>query len=252
MRESLQSPSVDVIIPVYNEGRNILQTLQGLRDHVRTPARVLICYDMESDDTLPVVRAHPEAHAGMPVEFVRNYGRGAHSAVMSGFAASSAPAVIVFPADDHLNAPILERMLTLAAEGNDIVCASRFMPGGTMEGCPWLKAVLVRTAAFLMYYAAWVPTKDPTSGFRLFSRRLVKHVPVESTEGFCYSIELLVKAHRMGLRVAEVPAQWAERTEGRSRFRVLHWLPHYLRWFFYAFGTTYLHLPPPVSLPHKG
>ena len=36
-------------------------------------------------------------------------------------------------------------MVAEAAEGNDVVCASRFMAGGSMVGCPWLKAVLVRT-----------------------------------------------------------------------------------------------------------
>ena len=44
--------------------------------------------------------------------------------------------VVVYPADDDFNAAILDRMVALAKEGCDIVCASRFMPGGTMQGCP--------------------------------------------------------------------------------------------------------------------
>ena len=66
---------------------------------------------------------------------------------------------------------------------------------------------------------------------------------IESDSGFCYSIELLVKCHRLGWPVAEVPAQWFERKAGESRFRVLGWLPAYLRWYFYAFATTFLRLP---------
>jgi glycosyltransferase involved in cell wall biosynthesis len=230
----------DIVIPVYNEGPNILATLGALAHEVRSPVRVLICYDRPDDNTLPVVRANPQVHAGIDVKFIKNPGRGAHAAVMAGFAASTAPYIVVYPADDDFNAGILDRMAARAAEGHDIVCASRFMPGGKMEGCPWLKAILVRTAAFLLHRVALLPTHDPTSGFRLFSRRAIERIPIESDTGFCYSIELLVKAHRLGWPVAEIPALWFERKAGASRFKVLQWLPAYLRWFRYAFATTFL------------
>jgi hypothetical protein len=163
---------------------------------------------------------------------------------MAGFAASTAPLVVVFPADDDFNAGILDRMVELAqpnrAEACDIVCASRFMPGGEMRGCPWLKAVLVRAGAFTLYHFARLPTHDPSNGFRMFSRRAIDRIRVESDRGFCYSLELLVKAHRLGWKVGEVPALWFERKRGASRFNVLGWLPDYFRWYRYAFATTFL------------
>jgi dolichol-phosphate mannosyltransferase len=241
----MMAPQIDLIIPVYNEGANILATLGALAREVRTPARVLICYDSEDDDTLPAIRNNPdasvkEALAKLDIMFVRNPGRGAHGAVLAGFAASSAPIVAVYPADDDFNAGIIDSMAALVRGGCDVVCASRFMPGGTMQGCPWLKAALVRTAAFTLHYIAALPTRDPTSGFRMFSRRVIEQIDIESDQGFCYSIELLVKAHRLGWRVGEVPALWFERQHGASRFRVLKWLPAYLRWYRYAFATTFL------------
>jgi glycosyltransferase involved in cell wall biosynthesis len=238
------NPRLDLIIPVYNEGANILATLGALAREVRTPTRVLICYDSEEDDTLPAVRNNPDAYTGLNVGFVRNPGRGAHDAVLAGFAASTAPIIVVYPADDDFNAGIIDRMAAMIAEGRDVVCASRFMPGGTMRGCPWLKAALVRTAAFTLHRLAALPTRDPTSGFRMFSRRVIDQIDIESDEGFCYSIELLVKAHRLGWRIGEVPALWFERKHGSSRFRVLKWLPAYLRWYRYAFATTFLGYAP--------
>src|SRR5438309_11341452 len=121
---------LDIVIPVFNEGRNIGATLTALARNLRTPARVLICYDHPDDDTLPAIRSKPPA--ALAVELVRNAGRGAHSAVMTGFAASTAPFVLMYPADDDTNAPMLDRMVELARQGCDIVCASRFMPGGAM------------------------------------------------------------------------------------------------------------------------
>ncbi len=236
-------PRLDIVIPVYNEGANILQTLQSLAREVKTPLRVLICYDRDDDDTLPVIRDKSAALGGLAIEFVRNRGRGAHGAVLAGFAASQAPYAIMLPADDDYNAAIIDAMMAQAETGCDIVCASRFMTGGSMVGCPWLKATLVRVGNFTLYHLARLPTRDASNGFRLFSRRVLDDIAVESSTGFCYSIELLVKCHRLGWRVGEVPARWFERSSGSSRFQVVRWLPAYLRWYLYAFGTTYLRRP---------
>jgi hypothetical protein len=58
---------------------------------------------------------------------------------------------------------------------------------------------------------------------------------VESVAGFELGLELTVKGFLNGYRIAEIPSTWRDRTAGSSRFRVLHWLPHYLKWYFYAF-----------------
>ena len=236
-------PRLDIVIPVYNEGANILRTLQSIARAVATPKRVLICYDREDDNTLPAIRDNRAALGELAVDFVRNRGRGAHGAVLSGFAASQAPFVVVLPADDDYNAGILDALVARADSGCDIVCASRFMAGGSMVGCPWLKAFFVRAGNFTLYHLARLPTRDASNGFRLFSRRAIDEIVIESDRGFCYSIELLVKCHRLGWRIGEVPANWFERTSGSSRFQVLRWLPAYLRWYVYAFATTYLRRP---------
>src|SRR3974390_1058008 len=112
---------LDIILPVYNEGGNILRVLAALVRDVQAPARVLICYDFEEDDTLPAVRDNPETWSGIDVAFVRNHGRGAHAAVMAGFAASTAPVVVVYPADDDFNAGIIDPMVALVHDGCDQV-----------------------------------------------------------------------------------------------------------------------------------
>jgi dolichol-phosphate mannosyltransferase len=231
---------LDIVIPVYNEGANILRSLGALAREVKTPFRVLICYDMPEDDTLVAIRGNSDRFVGIAIEFVRNAGRGAHQAVVTGFAAGTAPFVVMYPADDDFNAGILDAMVVMGETGCDIVCASRFMPGGSMIGCPWLKAALVRCASFTLHHLARLPTRDATNGFRLFSRRVIETVEIESNRGFCYSIELLVKVHRLGWRIGEVPAKWIQREHGTSRFHVVRWLPAYLRWYFYAFATTWL------------
>jgi dolichol-phosphate mannosyltransferase len=232
---------LDIVIPVYNEGNNILPVLESFRKSVRTPYRVLICYDREDDDTLPVLRdyKHP-----MPIELVKNPARGPLQAILAGFRAATAPAVLMIPVDDDYNAPIIDEMVAKIRGGAEIVVASRFSPGGYMRGCPWLKATLVRTSAWTLHHIGRLPSRDASNGFRMFSRRVLDQIPIESQVGFAYSIELLVKAHRLRWKVVDMPAGWQERRTGRSRFAVIKWLPQYLKWFWYAFATTYLRRGP--------
>jgi dolichol-phosphate mannosyltransferase len=228
---------LDIVIPVYNEGANIMSVLESLRQ-VQASYRVLICYDHDADTTLPAVQ--PLSKSEYNFELVKNTGRGVLDAIRTGLAQMTAPFVLTFPADDDYNAPRIDGMLRKAQSGYDIVCGSRFMPGGSMEGCPWLKSLLVRVAAFIMYRIAGVPTHDATNGLRLFSRRVIEQIPIESEVGFAFSIELLVKCHRRGWPIAEVPFLWHERQIGKSRFRTLRWAPAYLRWVFYSLATTWL------------
>ncbi len=243
-----QTP-IDIVVPAYNEGDNILATLATLAREVRTPIRVLLCYDRDDDDTLAAIRRH--GSCGLDVVFVKNLSEGAHGAVMSGFATSRSAHVLVYPADDDYNACILDEIFRRGAGGSDIVCASRFMKGGSMLGCPWPKSVLVRIAAFTLYHVGRIPTHDATNGLRLFSRRLLQTVTIESTEGFTYSLELLGKCHRLGWPIDEVAAHWIERKNGKSRFKVLRWIPAYLRWYLFIFATTFL-ARGPGSVARKG
>jgi dolichol-phosphate mannosyltransferase len=237
---------LEIVMPVYNEGENILPVLRTLAAKVRTSFRVLICYDDDDDNTLQALKDHqPE---GLSLATIKNEGRGALGAVLTGFKRSTAPAVLVFPADDDYNPGRIDSMVQKWREGADIVVGCRFMTGGCMEGCPWLKATIVRSSAFVLKNLARLPTRDPSNGLRLFSRKVLDQIAIESKVGFAYSLELLVKAHRLRWKIEEVPLSWYERKKGTSRFRVLQWLPQYFVWFRYAFATTYL-LRGPETVP---
>lgn len=240
---------LDIVIPVYNEGVHIVPVLESFANHIRTPCRILICYDRDDDNTIPAIASY--AGAPLDIVLVKNRGSGAHAAVRTGFESSRASAVLVFPADDTNNAAIIDRMFQSFEDGCDVVCASRFMKGGGMLGCPWLKALLVRSCAYSLFYVGRVQTHDASNGLRLFSRRLLQMVTIESTRGFSYSLELLAKCHRLRWRIGEVPSLWVERSAGSSRFKVMGWVLAYLRWYFYVLATTYLRRPPETARLHR-
>ena len=65
---------------------------------------------------------------------------------------------------------------------------------------------------------------------------MLTETPIESEGGFAYSLEITAKAFARGRRITEIPSTWRDRSAGQSRFRLRQWLPHYLRWYFFAFS----------------
>ncbi len=229
---------LDLVVPIYNEGKKIIDLLNKFQENVKISFRVLLCYDDITDN----IFEHKDElkRFNFPIRLVKNPEKGPCSAIKQGLYYGKSECVIVYPADDFINYNIIESMFEAYSKGSDIVVASRFMEGGSMKGCPLLKSILVRLASTTLYAFSSIPVKDASNGFRLFSRKLLNLVKIESTLGFAYSLELLAKCNRIGLKIDEIPAQWEERSEGSSRFKILKWLPDYLKWYFYGLETTWL------------
>jgi len=236
----LEEFPIDIVIPVFNEGASIIEVIELLELNVKTRFRILICYDFEEDNTLEAIN---RSERSAVIEFIKNNGAGPCDAVKSGFNASHSECVIVYPGDDISNQKIIDTMYKKFIQGADVVVASRFISGGSMIGCPLVKSILVRTASFSLFMLSSIPVKDASNGFRLFSRKVLNLINIESTHGFTYSLEILVKCNRLKLAIAEVPAQWIERKEGKSNFKVFFWLEMYLRWYRYGLETSWFNSP---------
>jgi dolichol-phosphate mannosyltransferase len=206
-------------------------TLRGVVERTRArPLEVLIVHDFDEDTTVPVVK---RLQTEMPeLRLHRNtLGRGVLNAMKSGLRAARAPYVLITMGDGSDDPEDIDRMFELARAGADVVAGSRYMRGGRQLGGPLLKRSMSRVAGLSLHWLGGVPVHDATSNFRLYSKRLLNQVTIESTGGFELGIELTVKAYLLGLKVAEVPTTWRDRTAGQSRFQLWQWLPRYLKWY---------------------
>lgn len=238
MTASTGGPATElsVVMPVYNEGANIERVLRDLLASVDPSVEVMVVYDFDEDDTVPVAASLAREFPNIRLH-KNTVGRGVLNAIKSGFAGATTPFVLVMMADGSDEASAVEPMLKLATGGADVVAGSRYMRGGGQVGGPRLKRFLSRMAGLSLHWIAGLPIHDATSNFRLYSRRLLTAVTIESTAGFELGLELTVKAQRLGFRLAEVPTTWRDRTAGESRFRLWSWMPHYLRWYRYGLST---------------
>jgi len=226
-------------VPVYNEGENVVPTLRGVVERTRTrPLEVLVVHDFDEDTTVPVVRRLQSELPELSLHR-NNIGRGVINALKSGLAAARAPYVLVTMGDGSDDPGDIDAMYALALGGADVVAGSRYMRGGHQVGGPLLKRTMSRVAGLSLRWLGGLPIHDATSNFRMYSKRLLQRVPIESNGGFELGIELTVKAYALGMRVAEVPTTWRDRTAGQSRFQLWKWLPRYLRWYWVGIAARF-------------
>lgn len=222
----------DIIIPVFNE-KNIIELLDYLLHNIKNYNNIFICYDSEKDLTIKLIKQSSYIKFNNLI-LLKNPSNGPCEAIKFGLKNASSDAAIIYPADDFFNANILDEMYDYKKKGYDIVCPSRFIKGGKIKNCPLIKFIIVKIVSLLLFYISSLKIKDPTNGFRLFSRAVLDNYEIESTLGFSYSLELLIKSHLDKRKVIEIPSTWIERNDQKSNFKILKWSKDYLRWFFKA------------------
>ncbi len=228
------TPRVSVVVPVYNEGDTIVACLDGLVDAISTPFEILVVYDSLDDTTRPHVEKYAlQDDRVQPT--LNTYGRGPANAIRFGIDHASAPIAVVTMADGCDDPSQVDALARIVERGCVVGAASRYMAGGQQVGGPILKSTMSRLAGLSLFWLARVGTHDATSSYKAYSRDFVREVGIESDAGFEIAIELVAKARRRRLPVAEVPTIWLDRTTGESNFKLWKWLPRYLHWYFYAF-----------------
>src|SRR3979409_738810 len=139
-----QTPALSVVVPVYNEGENVIPTLRGIVERTKArPLEVLVVHDMDEDTTVPVVK---RMQAEMPeLRLHRNtLGRGVLNAMKSGLRAARANYVLITMGDGSDDAKDIALMYELARQGADVVAGSRYMRGGRQLGGPLLTRTMHR------------------------------------------------------------------------------------------------------------
>jgi glycosyltransferase involved in cell wall biosynthesis len=231
---------LDVVVPVYNEGGAIEKLFGEIGEKVKVKTRIFVVYDFDGDSTVEVV----ERTAGkypFSVELVKNgYGRGALNAIKTGLERSSGSAVLVMMADLSDDLSRVDEMYAMIEKGYDLVCGSRYMPGGRQIGGPLLKKTLSRIAGISLRCLSGIPTHDVTNSFKMYARRVIDNFKIESGGGFELGMELTIKAFIGGYKIGEVPATWRDRTEGTSNFKMWSWMPNYLYWYFFCLKHVWL------------
>jgi dolichol-phosphate mannosyltransferase len=208
-----------VIIPTYNERDNI----EGIVGRVRAaapPVDVLIVDDASPDGTGDL--ADGLAKADDHVKVLHREGKeGLGPAYVAGFrwaAAHGYDVMVEMDADGSHQPEELPRLLT-ALQDADLVIGARWIPGGKVENWPVSREALSRGANTYARMLLGMPLHDATGGFRAFRAATLDKIGLEGVDsrGYCFQIDLALRALRQGLRVVEVPITFVDRVHGTSK-----------------------------------
>jgi glycosyltransferase involved in cell wall biosynthesis len=224
-----------VVIPAFNEGANIIKTISDLSSLYNSSIDVIVVVDFAEDRTIPFFNQIAEKPKSYKI-VVQSYGAGPANAIRFGIDQAKTESVVVMMADGSDDVRAIQELSNLVSRGVAVACASRYMSGGQQIGGPRLKKFLSKSAGKIVYSLAGVGTHDPTNSFKAYSKNFLLQVGIESRSGFEIGIELVSKAHRLRLPVAEIPTIWLDRTDGNSKFLLTRWAPKYLPWFFNCFA----------------
>jgi len=228
-------PRVSIVIPAYEEGEAITGVLHRILEGVTLPCEVVVVVDDDGDSTVPVLKG---VAAGDPrvTSLVNTYGRGPANAIRYGIDHAPAPVTVVTMADGSDDPQQIDELARLVERGVVVAAASRYAKSGQQVGGEGMKQLLSRLAGLSLYWFARVGTRDATNSFKAYNSDFARVARIESDKGFEIGLELVAKARRARLPVAEVPTIWLDRAFGVSSFELRAWLPRYLRWYLHAFG----------------
>ena len=226
-----------IVIPAYNEAELIIPTLEKLSAIEDLSLNVLIVVDDSKDTTINAVNNWVTKANKIEV-LVQNYGKGPANAIRFGMHASVSNCVVVMMADGSDDVRVIPDLVNLVNRGVAVACASRYMSGGQQIGGPRFKKFLSKSAGRILYFFAGVGTHDPTNSFKAYSKSFLNNIEIESRSGFEIGIELISKARRARLPIAEIPTIWLDRTAGTSNFKMTKWIPKYFKWFAHCFGPA--------------
>lgn len=220
----MSHPKVVVVIPTYNE-RESLPSLVICIEAVGVPNLHMTIVDDDSPDGTG--RLADELAAERP-ELVSVVHRPAKDGLGRAYLAGMRRALddgadIVVQMDADLSHPpsAIPTMIALLWRADaDVVIGSRYVDGGAIGAdWPWSRRLLSRWANFYVNGVLRLGVNDATAGFKGWRADSLRAVDLNTvrSNGYSFQVEMNHRAVTRGLRIAEIPITFADRTQGTSK-----------------------------------
>ncbi|HST08738.1 MAG TPA: dolichyl-phosphate beta-glucosyltransferase, partial [Terriglobales bacterium] len=208
-----------IVIPAYNESARIRATLDRVLAHIcdrQWDAEVLVVDDGSRDDTAHIVASYAAQHPSL--HLIENPGnRGKGYSVRSGMLHASGEILLFSDAD--LSSPIEEadKLFAALAAGADVAIGSRWLRTELQTQRQSLHRQLFgRIFNLALRIVLGLPYRDTQCGFKAFTQRAAKAIfPRQHIERWGFDPEILFLTRKFGMKVEEVPVEWAHSEDTR-------------------------------------
>lgn len=246
-------PKTIVVIPTYNEARNLPALAADLFALGLDGLELLVVDDASPDGTGAVAEALSQQY-GRRVHVMHRAGKlGLGTAYLQGFVwaiAHDADYIVQMDADFSHSPSYLLQFLELI-RNCDVVVGSRYVPGGRLD----------RRWSWWRWFLSWwansvwvrlilgVRTHDATAGFKCWRRSALERIDLGRirSNGYVFQVEMCYASERLGLRIKELPIYFEDRRIGQSKMSVSVKLEAALRVF--AIWWRYRGREVPAYLP---
>jgi dolichol-phosphate mannosyltransferase len=225
-----------VIVPTYNESRNLVQIVPVILEQDRR-LEVLVVDDSSPDGTGQL--AEELARNDRRVHVLhRKKKEGLGRAYIAGFRwALERDYQAVFEMDaDFSHDPSFLPGFMKAIEDADLVLGSRYKTGVNVINWPISRLLLSLGANWYARVVTGLPLTDATGGFKCFRKEVLERINLDKvvSNGYAFQIEMSFRAWKKGFRLKEIPIVFTDRFEGQSKMsrrivREAVWMVWWLR-----------------------
>ena len=207
---------INILFPVLNEHlrlrRGIDNCMKYMRENVQISYELTIVDNGSDDDTPDIAR---ELESTYPeVKYIRLEERGVGIAFKTGIERTDADIVGYMDIDLSTDLDYLSKTIRLFEEDADLmyVNGSRFSKESDTRGRKWYRKIISAGLVAILKLVFKMKSSDALCGFTFLRTPLAKELVSKCTDdhGWFYTVEFLLRAERMNVKILDMPVTWTE------------------------------------------
>ncbi len=222
MEPATGSPRILITICTYNERENIASLIPAIRQALPAAA-VLVVDDSSPDGTADVVRdlRTRDPHVDL---LLRTEKSGLGAATLAAFAEALQRGYdyIINMDADWSHPPAVLPALAAAMDAADVCIASRYAPGGGVQGWPWTRHLMSCGVNWYSRLLLGVRARDCSGAYRCYRASKLREIDLAKfrSQGYAFQEEMLYRCQRAGCRIRETPFVFVDRKVGQSKINL--------------------------------
>ena len=228
------------LIPVYNESLNIEDLRNELINTLSKKDKKFVFVDDCSTDNTPEIIKDLFVNSDYKI-ITKKTNKGPGDSFNLGFewilndSDNNNDLIVTIEGDNTSDVTILNNMITICDLGYDIVLASVYAQGGSLDNTNFFRKTLSFFANIIMRFILNLNILTLSSFYRVYKKSLVQEIKqnyntIITEAGFLCKVEILIKAIHVGAKVIEVPTSLrVDKRKAKSKMRIFRTFKDYLR-----------------------
>ena len=213
--------TLSIIIPVYNESKNVEKTVNNLKKIKKDIKKFNFIFidDFSDDNTFDILNKLSKKYSF--VKIFKNKKKGLGSAIEEGIKKSNFDYIAIFMADSSDSiADLIKYYKIMSSKKFDAVLGSRFIKESKIKDYPFLKYFLNRIFNNFVKLIFLSNYNDFTNAFKIYKKSVLRNLLPIVSENFNVFLEIPLKIISRGYSYKIIPISWQNRKIGKSNFRI--------------------------------